>query len=602
MSAVFDIDDATRVGDDVDAEAGLRLVDLLLEEQQSLSAVEEFAAVHADLEHDASRYESLIPAGLPGVGQQFAFRVDLDACTGCKACVTACHSLNGLDDDEAWRRVGLVEGRTSDARSTSALPEAKPETTHQQTVTTACHHCEEPACLAGCPVRAYEKDATTGIVRHLDDQCIGCRYCQLMCPYDVPTYSERLGIVRKCDLCHDRLAEGEAPACVQGCPNEAISISLVDNVDNVDNADNADSAATPPRLLEVSLGGMPDSRLTLPTTRYVSSRSNVSALEPGDVDRVQPSEAHTPLALMLVFTQVAIGAIGVDALLGALPSGPGAGSIASAISITAATAIGLAGLTASIAHLGRPQWAFRALLGLRTSWMSREIVVLGGFAGLLVSSFALGWIDWAIEAGLLSASPGALWTQLAGLKPLFVGLTSGVGLLGLFCSIQIYAVTGRPLWRFDRTARRFVVTAAWAGVAVAHLGLAVGAAGGAGISPDTTQVALIVALVGLTLSRLRTESGHLIESDEPEERVALDRTRRLLARDLLSVSRGRRRSLVAAGLVLPVMQLGLILSGGSSLLSVGLAVGIVALGIASDVLERSLFFRAEAMPSMPGMG
>src|SRR6185436_2402182 len=98
----------------------------------------------------------------------------------------------------------------------------------QQTITTACHHCVEPGCLEGCPVLAYDKDPITGIVRHLDDQCIGCSYCILKCPYDVPKYSEHRGIVRKCDLCHDRLAVGEAPACAQACPGEAIRVVLVE--------------------------------------------------------------------------------------------------------------------------------------------------------------------------------------------------------------------------------------------------------------------------------------------------------------------------------------------------------------------------------------
>src|SRR6185369_3646357 len=144
----------------------------------------------------------------------YAFEVDLDSCTGCKACVSACHSLNGLDDDETWRDVGLLIG--GDRRHP-----------FQQTVTTACHHCADPACLNGCPVLAYEKDPVTGIVRHLDDQCIGCSYCILKCPYDVPKFNHRLGIVRKCDMCHGRLLHGEAPACVQACPHEAIRIDIV---------------------------------------------------------------------------------------------------------------------------------------------------------------------------------------------------------------------------------------------------------------------------------------------------------------------------------------------------------------------------------------
>ncbi|MBW3547816.1 MAG: hypothetical protein KY452_06750, partial [Actinobacteria bacterium] len=85
--------------------------------------------------------------------------------------------------------------------------------------------CAEPGCLDGCPVDAYEKDPVTGVVRHLDDQCIGCSYCTLTCPYEVPQYDAGRGIVRKCDMCHDRLAEGEAPPCVRACPTEAITES-----------------------------------------------------------------------------------------------------------------------------------------------------------------------------------------------------------------------------------------------------------------------------------------------------------------------------------------------------------------------------------------
>jgi formate dehydrogenase iron-sulfur subunit len=192
------------------------LVDLLLDEQQQLTAVERFAQRHADARAPIQErwYRDLIPASSPGPGEQYAFRVDLDLCTGCKACVTACHNLNGLGEEETWRDVGLLIGEEPSAPSL-------------QTVTTTCHHCEEPACLAGCPVRAYEKDPVTGIVRHLDDQCIGCQYCVLKCPYDVPKYDASRGIVRKCDMCSDRLSAGEAPACVQGCPTSAITIDVV---------------------------------------------------------------------------------------------------------------------------------------------------------------------------------------------------------------------------------------------------------------------------------------------------------------------------------------------------------------------------------------
>ena len=200
-----------------------------------------------------------MPASPPGPGQQFAFEVDLDRCSGCKACVTACHALNGLDEDEAWRSVGLLHG------GTSALPVL-------QHVTSACHHCLDPACLYGCPVNAYEKDPVTGIVKHLDDQCIGCQYCILKCPYDAPKYNKKLGIVRKCDMCSDRLAAGEAPACVQACPTQAIRITVVERQE-VDRGQRGQSL--PARGARACL-------YTLPTTVYKTSTALPRNLLPAD--------------------------------------------------------------------------------------------------------------------------------------------------------------------------------------------------------------------------------------------------------------------------------------------------------------------------------
>src|SRR5690606_1285795 len=86
----------------------LPLVNQLLEVQRSLTVLERFAHQHEDaaLPAQARYYKDLIPLGSPGPGEQYSFQVDLDKCTGCKACVTACHTLNGLDADELWRTVG----------------------------------------------------------------------------------------------------------------------------------------------------------------------------------------------------------------------------------------------------------------------------------------------------------------------------------------------------------------------------------------------------------------------------------------------------------------------------------------------------------------
>ncbi len=134
-------------------------VDALLQAQRTLTAVERFAAREESKDSpdapQARYYRDLVPLERPRPGEQYAFEVDLDRCTGCKACVSACHTLNGLDDHELWRTVGLLHGGSAAAPA-------------QQTVTTSCHHCLEPACLLGCPSQAYEKHPHTGIVMHLD--------------------------------------------------------------------------------------------------------------------------------------------------------------------------------------------------------------------------------------------------------------------------------------------------------------------------------------------------------------------------------------------------------------------------------------------------
>jgi len=226
------------------------LIETYLADQQTATAVDKFAQFHSDSNAPLQEkyYRDLIPSVGPAEGEQYAFEVDLDSCSGCKACVTACHNLNGLEDDELWRSVGLLHGGTSE------LPVL-------QHVTTACHHCIEPACLDGCPVNAYEKDPITGIVRHLDDQCIGCQYCILKCPYDVPRYSKSKGIVRKCDMCQDRLAASEAPACVQACPTRAIRIRTVSTQVVVDETE-----------ADHFLPGAPVPGYTIPTTHYKTTK------------------------------------------------------------------------------------------------------------------------------------------------------------------------------------------------------------------------------------------------------------------------------------------------------------------------------------------
>jgi len=377
--------------------------------ETSDTAVDRFAAQHDrdGLDYRPAFYSDLIPLDKPAFGQQYAFQVDLDRCTGCKACVSACHSLNGLEEGESWRNVELLVG------------ESQP---YLQTITSSCHHCLEPACLDGCPVRAYEKDPVTGIVRHLDDQCIGCQYCTMKCPYDAPKYSRRLGIVRKCDLCYGRLTEGEAPACVQACPHDAIKIRLVD-VEEVRAIAMAEQNRLP---------GACASDYTVPASSYISRFPVPAEAASAERESLALEQPHWPLIVMLLLTQIATG--GYLALAAMSFISPELFQTIAPAATTVDWVILQLGLGAAFFHLGKPMGAWRFFLGLRSSWMSREILAFG----------------------ILSVAAACLpLIARCGFDPRLVAISSqGVAFLGLvavFTSVMVYADTRRPFWRFSRT-------------------------------------------------------------------------------------------------------------------------------------------------------
>ena len=416
------------------------LIDQLLDEQRNLSAAVRFARQHEahEIPAQAKYYRDLIPLTLPKKGQQYAFEVDLDKCSGCKACVTACHSLNGLDENETWRGVGLLissahekvgrweSGKASNATSPSPahFPTFSPAS-YQQHVTTACHHCVDPACLNGCPVLAYEKDSVTGIVHHLDDQCIGCSYCVMKCPYEVPQYHKKKGIVRKCDMCSSRLLTNEAPACVQACPNEAIRITLVGQ-EQVSIETTSHSQLVP---------GAPASTYTIPTTRYLSARGFPTNTQPADFAQLKPAPSHPPLVFMLVLTQLSVGMLCL-AWLRDLFLPPATAEFEKNYYSTALLS-GVLGLGASVLHLGRPLQAWRAFLGWRKSWLSREIIFFGMFIHLAAYQTASFWIP--------IFAPGA-WLKSA------VAIS---GLIGVFCSVMVYVDTRRVCWNFRQSGGKF---------------------------------------------------------------------------------------------------------------------------------------------------
>lgn len=513
-----------------------------------------------------SRYRELMPASPPQPGQQYAFEVDLDHCSGCKACVTACHSLNGLDENESWRDVGLLIG------GTSTLPV-------MQHVTAACHHCLEPACLAACPVNAYEKDPLTGIVKHLDDQCFGCQYCTLACPYDVPKYHAAKGIVRKCDMCSSRLAVGESPACVQACPHQAISIKVIDVLQMIEDTEAANF-----------LPAAPDPQITLPTTTYKTARPFPRNLLPADYFRVDRQHTHWPLVVMLVLTQLSVGAFIVGQILDAAIDARLVMSVRPLLAVNA-LGFGLLALMASVFHLGRPQYAFRAILGLGHSWLSREIVGFGLFTALasvyaasifLVPQFGesvTGWLGWGVAAA---------------------------GGVAVFCSVMIYEFTQRECWSFPRVAVRFFMTSALLGVAAVWLTILVLSL--VRPTPELNDLvrdcgtSLCAALIVLAATKLLWEASALRHL--PQRRMtAMKRSALLMTGELSNFTLARFAVGILGGLVMPGFLL-LSLAGSSGAENLPRFVVVTSMlflaCLAGELLERALFFTACAAPKMPG--
>ncbi len=147
--------------------------------------------------------------------------IDTTRCLGCQTCEAACAEANGLP-----------EPAPNDTNNSSLRQTTTTQLTAVQTFKTdkgevyvkrQCMHCLEPACAAACLTKAMNK-TDEGPVEWRVGKCMGCRYCMLSCPFEMPRfeYNKAVPSIVKCQMCHARLAEGKRPACVENCPNEAL--------------------------------------------------------------------------------------------------------------------------------------------------------------------------------------------------------------------------------------------------------------------------------------------------------------------------------------------------------------------------------------------
>jgi formate dehydrogenase iron-sulfur subunit len=153
-----------------------------------------------------------------------AMLIDITRCVGCGRCVEACKVENDLE----WREDQPAEGRAarlasenySVVRSEGGVgPEGQLRYVRQQ-----CMSCLDPACVSACFVAALTKTPQGNVV-YDGDMCVGCRYCQMACPFSVPAFEwdETFGRIRKCDLCYARALRGRPTACSEACPTGAIT-------------------------------------------------------------------------------------------------------------------------------------------------------------------------------------------------------------------------------------------------------------------------------------------------------------------------------------------------------------------------------------------
>lgn len=156
-------------------------------------------------------------AGAASPVPSHAMLIDLSWCVGCRSCVYACQEANGWAGDpespelsgDSWtaiREVSIPGDGGGDVRY----------------VRTECFHCMQPSCADACIVGALRK-TPSGPVVYDAGKCIGCRYCMIACPFQVPRYQWESAspLVAKCQFCAGRLAAGQQPACAEACPTGA---------------------------------------------------------------------------------------------------------------------------------------------------------------------------------------------------------------------------------------------------------------------------------------------------------------------------------------------------------------------------------------------
>jgi len=169
------------------------------------------------------------------MGKQAGFYLNLDRCVQCHACEVACKAHNDVELGIKWRHVvGMWAGHY-------------PDLVHR-TISFSCMHCGTPSCVDSCPTQAITKRAEDGIVLVDRDECTGCEACADACPFGVPQFGQD-GIMQKCNLCTERLAQCELPTCIGTCPGGALQFGTLEELSRLASARQLPGSTQPSMLI-----------------------------------------------------------------------------------------------------------------------------------------------------------------------------------------------------------------------------------------------------------------------------------------------------------------------------------------------------------------
>ncbi len=184
------------------------------------------AAAGTAVAASAARAEE--PAAGAAAADPVGILVDTTRCIGCRTCEFACAKANGLPEPD-----GATVPSPDRDTSTTQWTVVRGYQIGNQTITVKrqCMHCLQPACASACLTRAMHK-TPDGPVAWTSSKCMGCRYCMVSCPFDVPRFEYHAAVprIQKCQMCATRVAAGQQPACVENCPAQALTFGRRENL------------------------------------------------------------------------------------------------------------------------------------------------------------------------------------------------------------------------------------------------------------------------------------------------------------------------------------------------------------------------------------